>query len=125
MKTRLKRCILNVMTDDLTHMHVESRNIKIFKISHVRCRELVCCCCCVASVVSDSVQPHKQQPTRLLHPRDSPGKNAGVGRHFFLQCMKVKSESEVAQLCLTLCDSMNCSQPGSSIHGSFQARALE
>ena len=97
MKTRLKRCILNVMTDDLTHMHVESRNIKIFKISHVRCRELVCCCCCVASVVSDSVQPHKQQPTRLLHPRDSPGKNAGVDCHFLLQCMKVKSEIEAAQ----------------------------
>ena len=61
----------------------------------------------------------------LLCPWDSPGKNAGVGCHFLLQCMKVKSESEVAQLCLTLCDPMDCSLPGSSIHGSFQARVLE
>ena len=56
-----------------------------------------CCCCCqVASVVSDSVWPQRRQPTRLLHPWDSPGKNAGVGCHFHLQCMKVKSESVVA-----------------------------
>ena len=58
-------------------------------------------------------------------PWDSPGKNTGVGCHFLLQCMKVKSESEVAQLCLTLCDPMDCSLPGSSIHGIFQARVLE
>ena len=58
-------------------------------------------CCCVASVVSDSVWPHRQQPTRLRHPWDSPGKNTGVGCHFLLQCMKVKSEREVAQLCPT------------------------
>ena len=61
-----------------------------------------CCCCCVALVVSDSVRPHKRQPTRLPRPWDSPGKNTGVGCHFLLQCMKVKSESEVAQSCLTL-----------------------
>ena len=61
-----------------------------------------CCCCCVASVVSDSVWPHRRQPTRLLCPWHSPGKNTGVGCHFLLQCMKVKSESEVAQSCLTL-----------------------
>ena len=54
------------------------------------------CCCLVASVVSDSVQPHRWQPTRLPRPWDSPGKNTGVGCHFPLQCMKVKSESEVA-----------------------------
>ena len=59
------------------------------------------------------------------HPWDSPGKNTGVGCHFLLQCMKVKSESEVAQLCLTLSDPMDCSLPGSSIHGIFQARVLE
>ena len=53
------------------------------------------CCCCFASVVSDSVRPHRRQPTRLPRPRDSPGKNTGVGCHFLLQCMKVKSESEV------------------------------
>ena len=81
--------------------------------------------CCVASVVSNSVGPHGLQPTRLLHPRDSPGKNTGVGCHFLLQCMKVESESEVAQLCLTLSDPMDCSLPGSSIHGIFQARVLE
>ena len=56
-----------------------------------------CCCCCVASVVSDSMQPHRWQPTRLPHPWDSPGKNTGVGCYFLLQCMKVKSEREVAQ----------------------------
>ena len=69
--------------------------------------------------------PHRQQPTRLPRPWDSPGKNTGVGCHFLLQCMKVKSESEVAQLCLTLRDPMDCSLPGSSIHGIFQARVLE
>ena len=57
--------------------------------------------------------------------RDSPGKNTGVGCHFLLQCMKVKSESEVTQSCLTLSDPMDCSLPGSSIHGIFQARVLE
>ena len=53
------------------------------------------------SVASDSVRPHRQQPTRLSRPWDSPGKNAGAGCHFLLQCMKVKSESEAAQSCLT------------------------
>ena len=56
---------------------------------------------------------------------DSPGKNTGVGCHFLLQCMKVKSESEVAQACPTLSDPTDCSLPGSSIHGIFQARVLE
>ena len=58
-------------------------------------------------------------------PWDSPGKNTGLGCHFLLQCMKVKSESEVAQSCPTLSDSMDCSPPGSSVHGIFQARVLE
>ena len=75
--------------------------------------------------MSDSVQPHRRQPTRLPHPWDSPGKNTGVGCHVLLQCMKVKSESEVAQLCPTLNDPMDCSPPGSSVHGIFQARVLE
>ena len=61
----------------------------------------VCCCCYVTSVVSGSVQPHRRQPTRLPCPWDSPGNNTGVGCYCFLQCMKVKSESEVAQSCLT------------------------
>ena len=79
----------------------------------------------VTSVVSDSVQPHRWQPTRLPCPWDSPGKNTGVGCHFLLQCMKAKSESEVAQSCPTPSDPMGCSLPGSSVHGIFQARVLE
>ena len=76
-------------------------------------------------VLSGSVRPNRRQPTRLPHPWDSPGKNTGVGCHFLLQCMKAKSESEVAQLCPTLSDPMDCSLPGSSVHGIFQARVLE
>ena len=79
----------------------------------------------VVSVVSNSVRPYRQQPTRLHLPWDSPGKNTGVGCHFLLQCMKVKIESEVAQSCPTLGDPMDCSLPGSSAHGVFQARELE
>ena len=75
--------------------------------------------------MSDSVRPHRRQPTRLPHPWDSPGKNTGVGCHFLLQCMKVKSESEVAQSCLTLRGPMDHSLPVSSVHGIFQARVLE
>ena len=75
--------------------------------------------------MSDSVRPHRRQPTRLPHLWDSPGKNTGVGCHFLLQCMKVKSESEVTQSCPTLRDPMDCSLPGSSVHGIFQARVLE
>ena len=75
--------------------------------------------------MSDSVRPHRRQTTRLSRPWDSPGKNTGVGCHFLLQCMKVKNESEVAQLCPTLCDPIDCSLPGSSVHGIFQARVLE
>ena len=93
----------------------------ILLISH----RLLDCCCYVTSVVSDSVQPHRQQPTRLPRPWDSPGKSTGVGCHFLLQCMKVKSEREVAQSCPTLSDPMDCSLPGSSAHGICQARALE
>ena len=72
-----------------------------------------------------TLRPHSRQPTRLPRPWDSPGKNTGVGCHFLLQCMKVKSESEVAQSRPTLSDSMDCSLPGSSVHGIFQARVLE
>ena len=67
--------------------------------------------------MSDSVRPHRWHPARLPHPWDSPGKNTGVGCHFLLQCMKVKSESEVALSCLTPRDPMDGSPPGSSIHG--------
>ena len=68
--------------------------------------------------------PHKWQPTSLPRPWDSPGKNTGVGFHFLLQCMKVKHESEVAQ-CIRLSDHMDCSLPGSSVHGVFQVRVLK
>src|SRR5574342_228819 len=71
------------------------------------------------------VRPHRRQPTRLPRPWDSPGKNTGVGCHFLLQFMKVKSESEVAQSCPTPSDPMDCSLPGSSVDGICQARVLE
>ena len=75
--------------------------------------------------MSDSVRPQRRQPTRLPRPWDSAGKNTVVVCHFLLQCMKVKSESEVTQSCPTLSDPMDCSLPRSSIHGIFQARVLE
>ena len=75
--------------------------------------------------MSDSVQPHRRQPTRLLRPWDSPGKNTGVGCHFLLQCIKMKSESEVAQSCQTLSDPTDCTLPGSCVQGILQARVLE
>ena len=71
------------------------------------------------------MRPHRRQPTRLSCPWDSPGKNTGVACYFLLQCMKVKSESEAAQSCLTLHDPMDWSLPGSSVHGIFQVRVLE
>ena len=83
------------------------------------------CRCQFASVVSNSARPHRLQPTRLLCPWDSPGKNTGVGCYFLLQCMKVESESEVTLSCLTLSDPMDCSPPGSSIHRIFRATVLE
>jgi len=75
--------------------------------------------------MSDSVRPHRRQPTRLPRPWESPGKNTGVGCHFLLQCMKVKSESEDTQSCPTLSDPMDCSLPGFSVPGILQARTLE
>ena len=69
--------------------------------------------------MSDSSRPHGLQPTRLLRPWDFPGKSTGVGCHCLLQCMKVKSESEVAQSCLTLRDPMDCSPPGSCLSMGF------
>ena len=77
--------------------------------------------------MSDSVRPHRRQPppTRLRRPWDFPGKNIGVGCHCLLQCMKVKSESEVTQSCPTLRDPRDCSLPGPSVHGIFQARVLD
>ena len=71
------------------------------------------------------MQPHRRQSTRFPCPWDSPGKNRGVGCHFLLQCMKVKSESKVTQSCPTLHNPMDWSLPGSSVHGIFHARVLE
>ena len=68
------------------------------------------------------MRPHSRKPTKLPHPWNSPGKKTGVGCHFLLQCMKVKSEREVAQSCLTLSDPMDCSLPDSSVHGILQVR---
>ena len=103
----------------LSHTHVWGRPLcstGILSIQLFLCSSCCCCCCCwVASVVSDSVPPHRRQPTRLPRPWDSPGKNTGVGCHILLQYMKVKSESEVAQPCPTLSDPMDCSLPGSSV----------
>ena len=107
---------LRVLKGEAWHQKQKSKNLV-----HLSCF----CCCQVASVVSDSVRPHRGQPTRLPCPWDSPGKNTRVGCHFLLQCMKVKSENEVTQSCPTLRDPMDCSLPGSSIHGIFQARVLE
>ena len=73
--------------------------------------------------MSDSVRPHRRQPTRLPRPWDSPSKNTGVGCHFLPQCMKVKSESEDAQLSQTPSDPMDCSPPGPSIHGIFPGKS--
>ena len=97
----------------------------LYHLSHQGSPFLTAAAAAESLVVSDSVRPHGLQPTRLRRPRDSPDKNTGVGGHFLLQCMKVKLESEVTELCPTLSDPMDCSLPGSSIHGIFQARVLE
>ena len=69
-----------------------------------------------------TVRPHRRQPTRLPHPWDSPGKNTGVGCHFLLQCMKVKSEREAAQSCPTLQDPMDGGAWWAAVYGVAQSR---
>ena len=113
------------MNEQVGESSVTLECFKTFLEKVCTCVPSCCCCCYVASVVSDSARPHRRQPTRLPRPWDSPGKNTGVGCHCLLQCRKEKSESEVAQSCPTLRDPMDCSLPGSSIHGIFQARVLE
>ena len=105
-----------------TSLHLLCWQVDSLPLRHL---EIGSYCCCVASVVSNSVRPHRWQPTRLPRPWDSPGKNNGVGCHFLLQCMKVESESEVAQSCPTPSHPMDCGLPGSSVHGICQARVLE
>ena len=78
-----------------------------------------------AAAKSLQLYPHRRQPTRLPRPCDSQGKNTGVGCRFLFQYVTVKSESEVAQSCPTCSNQMDCSLPGSSIHGILQARVLE
>jgi len=92
----------------------------VIYIFHIICYAMLSHFSCVQLCVTPETAA-----TRLPRPWDSPGKNTGLGCHFLLQCMKVKSESTVAQSCLTLSDPMDCSLPGSSIHGIFQARVLE
>ena len=121
-KNKLRNCICTASDKENEILFSNEIHWPCFKS---KLTSFCCCCCYVTSVVSDSVRPHRRQPTRLPRPWDSPGKNTGVGCHFLLQCMKVKSESEVAQSCPTLSNPMDCSPPGSSVHGIFQARVLE
>ena len=102
----------------------QKRKSKSKDISITLIKAYCCCCCCRFSRVRLCATP-QMTAHQAPCPWDSPGKNTGVGCHFLLQCMKVKSESEVAQLCPTLRDPMGCSPPGSSAHGIFQARVLE
>ena len=97
-------------------------NLKVYYMV-VKGDQITAACCQVISVVSDSVLPHRQQPTRLPCPWVSPGKNTGVGCHFLFQCRKVESESEVTQSCPTLCDPTDCSLPGFSVHGIFPGKS--
>ena len=104
-----------------THISLIYNSIEVSGIQHA-----------AAAAAAKSLQscptlcdPIDWQPARLLCPWDSPGKNTGAGCHFLLQCMKVKSESEVAQSCPTRSNPVDCSLPGSSVHGIFQARVLE
>ena len=97
----LKITTFILQIESLQELKCGSRNNSKATYRFYKFQILPSCCCQVSSVVSNSVKPHRHQPTRLPHPWDSPGKNTGVGCHFLLQCMKVKSESEVAQSCLT------------------------
>ena len=110
-----------------THMHKRIQALTLRICEYVTVHGKMYCLLLLLSrfSMSNSVRPHRRQPIRVPCPWDSPGKNTGVGCHFLLQCMKVKSESEVAQSCPTLSYPMDCSLPGSSVHGIFQARVLE
>ena len=108
------------------HNHVTFfKNEKVLGLNLFRCPYAAAAAAKSHQACPTLCYPHRWQPTRFLCPWDSPGKNTGVGCHFLLQCMKVKSESEVAESCLTLRDPMDCSLPGSSIQGISQARVLE
>ena len=119
--------LLSGLARDRTQMWIDSTDWtqpKKNPLTVVLIFKLLCRCCWVASVVSDSVRPHRRQPTWLPRPWDSPSKNTGVGCHFLLQCRKVKSESEVAQTCLT--QRPHGLQPTRLLRPwIFQARVLE
>ena len=116
-------------TESLECLHITTEENKT-RAERTLLKDQICFGCAAAAAAKSlqscpTVWPHRRQPTWLPRPWDSPGKNTGVGCHFLLQCMKVKSEREVAQSCLTLSDPMDCSPPASSAHGIFQARVLE
>ena len=120
--------------DYITVLHVWQRHHAFKKYTQIIYLENICHPYDLAAAAAAKLlqscptlcDPHRRQPTRLPRPWDSPGKNTGVGCHFLLQCMKVKSESEVAQSCPTPRDPMDCSLSGSSsVHGIFQTRVLE
>ena len=108
--------------------HANNWRFYLFKALHFSCSLYSLLTYSAAAAAAKSLQscptvrPHRQQPTRLPRPWDSPGKNTGVGCHFLLQRMKMKSENEVAQLCSTLSNPMDCSLPIASVHWIFQAR---
>ena len=120
-----KNCHLDCCVVYFLHNEDELMRIRTTK-------SIAFCCYCAVAAAAKSLQscptlcdPIDGSPPASFLPGDSPGKNTGVGCHFLLQCMKVKSESEVTQSCSTLSDPMDCSLPGSSVHGVFQARVLE
>ena len=113
--------LVSKITADGDCSHKIKRHLLLGRISMTNLL-LLQSCPTLCGPIDGSLRPHRRQ---LPRPWDSPGKNTEVGCHFLLQCMKVKSESEVIQSCPTLRDPMDCSQPGSSDHGIFQARVLE
>ena len=117
--------ILCISTSISLFTWVPLSGISTLKLCLATFKALLAAAAAANSLQPDSLQPHRWQPTRLPRPWDSPGKNSGVGCRFLRQCMKVKSQSEVAQSCPTLNYPMDCSLPGSSIHGIFQASVLE
>ena len=116
---------LNQMVARQSKMAIKNHNTEHRVKTHINLAVVISSVQFSCSVLSNSVRPRIQKPTGFPRPWDSPGKNTGVGCHFLLQCMKVKSEREVAQSCPTLSDPMDCSLPGSSIRGIFQAKVLE
>ena len=108
----LLESFLSIMLQKIMNQSISQGRTLLLLLSHFSCVRLC---------VTPQTAAHQAPPG----PQDSPGKNTGVDCHFLVQCIKIKSESEVAQSCPTLSDPMDCSLPGSSIHGIFQARVLE